>query len=113
MARPANAEITDWLNEASISDLGAVGRRLGSGAESRTVSEISTKFDIVSRPLQRMVAFRVHLCPRGDRATVSSQLELEPYEGASRYLPRLCRSLPDKADDEEISKGDRRTTDGL
>lgn len=83
MAGSGDAEITDWLNKASISNLGTIGRRSGSGAEIRTIPEISTKFDIVSRPLQRVVAFCVHLRPRGDRATMSSQLGLEPHETAS------------------------------
>jgi len=95
MVGSRDAKITDWFNEASVSDLGAVGRGFGSGTKSRTISKISTEFEIISRSLQGVVAFRIYLHPRGNRATVSSQLELGSHEASPRYLPRLCQGLSD------------------
>lgn len=61
MARSGNAEIANWLDEAAVSDLGTDGRRPGSSAKGRSIPQVSAESDVVSRSLQGMVAFCVHL----------------------------------------------------
>lgn len=72
MAGSGNAEIANRFDEAAVSDLDTAGRRPRSGAKSLSISKVPAEFDIVSRPLQGVVAFRIYLRPRGDRTTISS-----------------------------------------